>query len=287
MKLGNFWVCLLFPVECTEDAQCSNGLSCQSNLCISVCTQDSDCSDTESCENGQCSTISCDSVACGVNAECLIANHAAACQCDTGFLPNPDATQGCARCTQDSDCNAGESCNANLCATTCIQDSNCADNEACDTSSNTCVEVVCPYPMDRSAVRQCGANAICAVANHVATCQCETGFYPNTTPEEGCVECTEVSHCTNGQTCHYKKCSMSCTQDSDCADSESCKTGQCEDVNCDQLSCGSNAQCVIANHAATCQCNSGYHTATTADDGCCKFYYNSQTPIEQYFDSYL
>ena len=150
-----------------------------------------------------------------------------------------------------------------------------------------CVEVVCPYPMDRSAVRQCGANAICAVANHVATCQCETGFYPNTTPEEGCVECTEVSHCTNGQTCHYKKCSMSCTQDSDCADTESCKTGQCENVNCDQLSCGSNAQCVIANHAATCQCNSGYHTATTADDGCCKFYYNSQTPIEQYFDSYL
>ena len=124
--------------------------------------------------------------------------------------------------------------------------------------------------MDRSAVRQCGANAICAVANHVATCQCETGFYPNTTPEEGCVECTEVSHCTNGQTCHYKKCSTSCSQDSDCADSESCKTGQCENVTCDQLSCGSNAQCVIANHASTCQCNSGYHTTTTADDGCCK-----------------
>ena len=178
-------------------------------------------------------------------------------------------------CTSDSDCNSGQNCQDNVC--TCSQDFDCEDTQSCQ--NGKCQKVSCDN-------LSCGTNAVCVISNNGATCECESGYFDISTPEEGCVECTEVSHCTNGQTCHYKKCSMSCTQDSDCADTESCKTGQCENVNCDQLSCGSNAQCVIANHAATCQCNSGYHTATTADDGCCKFY-NSQTPVEQYFDSYL
>ena len=49
----------------------------------------------------------CENVTCGVNAECVVSNHAAACECDAGFLANPDAVQGCARCTQNSDCNSG------------------------------------------------------------------------------------------------------------------------------------------------------------------------------------
>ena len=257
-------------VDCTADSHCSNGQTCQNNQCVTTCTQDFDCADNESCENGLCALLDCTTVTCGVNAECVISNHAANCQCDTGFIPNPDPAQGCARCTQDSDCNTGEKCNANLCVTSCTQDSNCADNEACDTNTSLCEEVICPYPMDRSAVKQCGANAICAVANHIATCQCETGFQPNPDAVTGCAECTTDAHCTNGRSCQNNECVTSCSQDSHCADSESCNNGVCEEVTCDYLSCGSNAQCMISNNAASCLCDTGYLSITTPNDGCGK-----------------
>ena len=255
-------------VKCTEDSHCSNGKSCVNDECVTVCSQHSDCSDAESCENGQCEPVTCDSVTCGVNAECVVSNHEAACECDTGFLVNPDPKQGCAKCIQDSDCITGEKCLGNMCVTSCTQDSNCADNEACDTNSSSCAEVICPFPMDRSAIKQCGANAICAVANHVATCQCEAGFQPNPDAATGCDECIDNSHCSNGQTCLNNKCITACTQDTDCSDSESCKNGICEEVTCNNLTCGSKAQCSISNNAASCQCDTGYYAVTTPDDGC-------------------
>ena len=214
----------------------------------------------------------CENVTCGVNAECVVSNHAAACECDAGFLANPDAVQGCARCTQNSDCNSGETCQANLCVTSCTQDSDCADSEACDTNSSTCAEVICPYPMDRFAIKQCGANAICAVANHVATCQCETGFQPNPDAASGCAECTEDSHCSNGQTCQGNECVTSCTQDSDCNATEKCTNDVCEEVTCDYISCGSNAQCTITSNTASCTCDQGYQAVTTPDDGCGEYF---------------
>lgn len=82
-------------VDCTEDAHCTDGQSCQSNKCS--CSQDADCAGTQSCQNGLCEELSCDSVTCGSNAHCLIASNTASCVCDTKFyaVTSPDA--GCGK----------------------------------------------------------------------------------------------------------------------------------------------------------------------------------------------
>ena len=82
------------------------------------------------------------------------------------------------------------------------------------------------------------------------------------------VACTQDSHCNNGKTCENNICT--CGTDSDCEGKQSCKNGKCQEVTCDNLSCGSHAQCAIADQAAYCECNSGYHAVTDAYDGCGK-----------------
>ena len=74
------------------------------------------------------------------------------------------------------------------------------------------------------------------------------------------------SDCKAGQTCENNVCT--CSIDSDCGTSQTCQNGKCQEVTCDSLSCGANAQCVISDQEASCECMSGYHTLTDAHDGC-------------------
>ena len=74
------------------------------------------------------------------------------------------------------------------------------------------------------------------------------------------------SDCKAGQTCENNVCT--CSNDSDCGTSQTCQNGKCQEVTCDSLSCGANAQCVISDNEASCECKSGYHTLTDAHDGC-------------------
>ena len=74
----------------------------------------------------------------------------------------------------------------------------------------------------------------------------------------------------DGQTCNNNSCT--CTQDSQCTTTQSCQNGKCQEVVCDGLTCGSNAKCAIANNAASCQCESGFHAVTSAEAGCGKWW---------------
>ena len=180
-------------------------------------------------------------------------------------------------CTQDSHCSNGQTCDNNVC--TCSQDSECASTQACQ--NGKCQEATCNNI-------SCGANAACEVSNNDATCQCNSGYHVVTTPEDGCgknlylvitfltsvryisltVDCTEDSHCANGQTCSSNVCT--CSQNSNCESTQSCLSGKCEVVTCDNTSCGTNAQCTISNNAASCECESGYHAIISPDAGCGK-----------------
>ena len=248
--------------ECLQTYQCAAGQVCQSNQCVTTCSLDSECADTESCQNGLCKAVTCDSVTCATNAQCGVSNHAASCSCDSGFHPNPDAETACVPCTEDSHCAAGQTCTDNQCS--CSTDSDCTDTQTC--ANGECQEVSCDNT-------SCGANAKCVVSNHAAACQCDTDYYPNATPEDGCVVCTQDSHCATGQTCTNNQCS--CGTDSDCLDTQTCSNGVCEDVTCDSLTCGANAACQIASHAASCQCDTGFYPNTNPVQGCAECTVNS------------
>ena len=85
------------------------------------------------------------------------------------------------------------------------------------------------------------------------------------------VSCTKDHHCADGQAClNTNVCT--CSQDADCASTETCQNGECQEVTCDSLSCGTNAQCVVAQNEAVCECNSGFYAITTPDAGCGKLY---------------
>ena len=127
--------------ECTVNSHCTNGQSCQNNVCVTTCSQDSDCSDTQTCTDGACQDVSCN-LTCGANAQCTVSSHAAACACNTGFYANPDAATGCATCTEDSHCTGGQSCVSNQCVTTCSANSECADTETCTNNQCTAVRML-------------------------------------------------------------------------------------------------------------------------------------------------
>jgi hypothetical protein len=59
--------------------------------CRPECVQNSDCARTKACVNMKCVNI-CDG-ACGLNAECHVANHNPVCQCIAGYTGNP--SQAC------------------------------------------------------------------------------------------------------------------------------------------------------------------------------------------------
>ena len=81
--------------------------------------------------------------------------------------------------------------------------------------------------------------------------------------------CTKDHHCADGQACLNSNV-CTCSQDADCASTESCQNGECQEVTCNNINCGSKAQCVIGQNEAVCECESGYYAVTTPDAGCGK-----------------
>lgn len=75
----------------------------------------------------------------------------------------------------------------------------------------------------------CGPNTRCEVVNLVPTCKCLQGYHGS--PLQGCRH--------------------ECDADSDCGSHLSCIDFRCQNP-CS--ACGTNADCVVRNHAAVCTC---------------------------------
>jgi hypothetical protein len=168
----------------------------------------------------------------------------------------------------------------------CKNENDCQENEECKNGKCVCTP---PYYIDLSegyhcknpcSNHECGLNAVCIVSK-LPQCHCLQGFAGD--PLTGCEDIDECSQkpCKIGAICINKPGSyicecpkesrgdpyvtgcfgsrnIDCLQDNDCPGQLDCVFNQC--INpCEKLPCGKNAICVSENHAAWCQCKTGYH----------------------------
>ncbi|XP_028157244.1 uncharacterized protein LOC114350564 isoform X7 [Ostrinia furnacalis] len=139
--------------SCVEGYQGNGYVGCVPvNDNKSVCQYNEDCPPELLCDRLNRVCINpCTMNKCGDNAECIPAKHGIECKCYAGYTGNPFL-----ECYQVQGCRT---------------DNECANSEAC-------INGKCGSPC------RCGANAICDVLNHRATCKCLPGYNGN--PTLGC-----------------------------------------------------------------------------------------------------
>jgi hypothetical protein len=105
----------------------------------------------------------------------------------------------------------------------CNSDLECPLTQACISRScqNPCI------------YEQCGSEAVCEPTNHRARCVCPPGYLGD--PRVACrrPECTVDDDCPQVLACRNEKCVDPCT-------------------------CAPNANCIVRDHRARCQCIIGY-----------------------------
>lgn len=196
-------------------------------------------------------TDPCSPSPCGPNSQCRSINNHATCSCLTGFQGTPPA-----------------------CRPECVVSSECAQNKAC-------VNQKCIDPC----VGSCGYSARCEVINHSPICSCPSGQTGD--PFRGCYdiqkevipieearkEVCQPSPCGPNSVCrdinsspscsclpNYigqpPNCRPECSINPDCPSTKACINNKCQDP-CPG-SCGTNAECNVISHTASCTCLSGY-----------------------------
>ena len=80
----------------------------------------------------------------------------------------------------------------------------------------------------------CGSNAVCNENNGAGSCTCIPNYFGNP----------------------YQGCRPECVINSDCALNRACVNSRCIDP-CPGT-CGTNAECHVVNHLATCSCIASY-----------------------------
>lgn len=191
----------------------------------------------------------CDPSPCGMNSICQVKRNRPVCSCQPNFIGGPPH-----------------------CRPECVLSTECPQDKAC-------INEKCQNPCANA----CGANAECHVVAHSAFCNCKRGFEGDafvgcsevqrtpSTPADPCYPspCAENSLCTgvNGAakcTCiapyrgdpYNTGCRPECVLNSDCASQMACINQHCRDP-CPGV-CGSNAECIVANHIPVCECSRGF-----------------------------
>ncbi|KAK7075251.1 hypothetical protein SK128_022665 [Halocaridina rubra] len=234
------------------------------------CSADDECGPTELCRNRQCLDPCAILNPCSPNAECQVLNRRPECTCPPGHTGNPRVF--CHQillepeCRQDPDCPSDEACINDICIDPCLVDNQCGLKALCRTQQHRpicycpeawagnpqieCFKPECTVdeecPMNKACINQncvnpctylgpaCGLNAKCRAVIHRAQCYCPVGMQGN--PSIACV-------------------AVGCTSSYDCADDKACDrlNRVCIPV-CETSTCGAQAECKAANHAAMCVC---------------------------------
>lgn len=178
---------------------------------------------------------------------CTPHNNAARCSCIEPYFGDPYTTG---------------------CRPECIHNSECP-------SSLACIKQHCRNPCTAA----CGANAECAVVNHLPTCSCTRGFEGD--PFVGCkrvpivgpVSVCEPNPCGPNSICRTveghptcscqvgyfgapPQCRPECVVSSECAQHLACINQKCADPCAE--TCGFNAKCQVNNHNPICSCPANY-----------------------------
>lgn len=215
---------------------CPGGLKCAppapgaSPTCVE-CTSDAECSDGKRCDiaNGHCV----DKVAdCNTSERC--GEQCVKCPSDRPYCLDG---QVCVACRSDLECGDGKFCLSGECAS-CTTDKRCgARCGACSGETPFCLTDGTPAGSSCVGCRQdsdCGPGGACNATTHTcgaSTCSvtCAEGqrCYGNS-----CVECFADAHCPCGGTCDTARnvCTTSCDDSNDCLGVEYCSpsTQQCE-----------------------------------------------------------
>lgn len=185
---------------------------------------------------------------CGPNAQCQVRGDSPSCSCLPNFIGAPPNCRP--ECVSNSECVSNRACMNQKCRDPC--QGSCGANAECRVVSHTPMCTCIPaftgdpftqcLPVREPVVEQsrpcvpspCGANAECREQNGAGACTCLPEYIGN--PYEGCrPECVVSTDCPSNKACMSSKCRDPCPG-----------------------TCGSNAQCQVVSHQATCTCFPGY-----------------------------
>jgi hypothetical protein len=193
---------------CKTASNCSSPTPhCQSGKCVQ-CTEGKHCSgSTPRCNNGVCVAAP----RCSQDSECKAGE-----ECDNGkCVPIP--------CTATSGCEDPLVCKDGKCTLECTQSSQCKENEEC--KANRCVPKTCGNHTD------CTPPQICKDG----TCQLECVLDEQCGPGKVCdggvctvdFTCSKKADCGVGEVCSQGACSRPCVDDRVCPNGTDCLDGLC------------------------------------------------------------
>lgn len=255
--LGNPYVkCEPIPDDyCEVDSACPLGKICDNSRCIDGCRSDVHCKFEQACINKICQSPCNIYGACGINAACKAVNHDRVCSCLPEFSGDPKSLCERAKpppeCTMDSACHLGQICTNERCVAGCRTSANCPDE-------NSCIKGKCINACAVSGA--CGRGATCTPSDHVAVCNCPSGFRgdPDVECREIPPECHQDDDCGLERICLKQKCIVGCRTHSNCPYDKACVNGFCQSP-CDIGGmCGVNTICRAERHEAHCSCSPGY-----------------------------
>jgi hypothetical protein len=175
----------------------------------------------------------------------------------------------CVQCLFDSDCGAGERCDARSCvdAVACESSADCEGvdgTEACDTISGQCAE--CVSASDCAGTADCVNHQCRLYVECSDSLDCPTQQVCNASTAR-CVQCVIDNDCADGLTCVSNSCRRSCSSDNDCT-----ALGQLCDFNYGACArCVTDADCPDAYNCSVgrclldaCEQGSGYCQSETS-----------------------
>lgn len=186
---------------------------------------------------------------CGPNSQCQVANGHAICSCLIGFQGSPPSCRP--ECVVSSECSQTTACVNQKCIDPCV--GACGHMARCEVINHSpicsckpgqtgdpfkgCYEIIIAkdpvVPIEVCKPSPCGANAVCRDIGGRPSCSCIENYIgqpPNCRPE--------------------------CVINPDCPSNRACINNKCQDPCPD--SCGTNAECTVISHTASCTCPPKY-----------------------------
>jgi len=255
--------CTNKPAEC---GQCEVWQECVTGengatICTPNCKIDPHCQENEYCDfseggEGNCVEGCRNGAACGNNVQ------------PCGTCENHICV-GEPECCTNADCQAGQTCENNVCKYECNVDSDCTDPEKPLCSDDHLCVAGCRGDDDCD-----GYNNVCNLPGYENCNYCSGGGANEIgSCNPGCID---NNNCPGEQLCNANHL-CECTVDEDCADNEFCDAGQClpgcnEDSDCTVMSCStcslSSHTCVNPECCSDSDCNDP-EKPTCSDDNLC------------------
>ena len=227
------------------------------------CDANDDCPEYTSCRNRKCINPCAVDKPCAPTANCRVVDHNPVCTCPNGYIGTPQT-----KCTLRESwirpwryyfeigiVHWSWNWFSWYFSIFSAPQPECTRNEECPLTL-ACINQECKDPCFKHV---CGINADCKVKRHRPICFCLPGFVGN--PDQICEERKAnlygVIRNVSMFKCMLFHFSAGCKSDSECPLTQACINRECQDP-CIYERCGTNAQCVVQNHRASCICPPDY-----------------------------